>query len=131
MLWHRAQNRFEIILGLNGRDAGFHSANRPHEMTVGAEIGVRKCDRFPDLGLARKAKTLTHHANDSRADSVQDEGTADDFGIPAEPTQPQTFADQHHRVIARPVFFRSEAASEYRLYAKHRREICADPSPGE
>src|SRR5262249_15413224 len=46
-------------------------------------------------------------------------------------TLPKTFADQHHRVIAGPVFFRSEAASEYRLNAKHRREICADASAGQ
>src|SRR5262245_11756041 len=128
MLWHPTQNRFEIALRLNRRDAGFQSANRPHEMTAGAELGVRKRHRSPDLGHARKTKTLRHHPNDRTADSVQHERAADDPGIAAESTLPKNFADQHDRVIARPVFFKSEAASEYRLNAKHRREICADAS---
>src|SRR5262245_15193434 len=131
MLRHSTQNRFEIALSLNRRDAGFQSANRPHEMTAGAEFGVRKRDRSPHLGLARKTKTLRHYPNDRTTDSVQHERSADDPGIAAEPALPKTFADQHHRVIARSVFFRSEAASKYRLNAKHRREIRADASAGK
>src|SRR5262245_48522682 len=131
MLRHSTQNRFEIALSLNRRDAGFQSANRPHEMTAGAEFGVRKRDRSPHLGHARKTKTLRHYPNDRTADSVQHERAADDPGIAAEPALPKTFADQHHRGIARPVFFKSKAPSKYRLNAKHRREIRADASTGK
>src|SRR5262245_16910478 len=131
MLWHYTQNRFEIGLRLIRRDAGFQAANRPHEMTTAPEFGVRKRDRSPDLGHAWKTKTLRHHSNDRTADSVQHERAADDPVIAAESTSPKTFADQHDRAITRPVFFRSEAASEYRPHAEHRREICADASTGQ
>src|SRR5688500_15669325 len=92
-------------------------------MRAAAVIPEVPAQLLPEVGLAGKAESMRHDADDGVRKSVEANGPADDRRVAAEARLPESMADDRFLLGSEEVRMHREATAHGRLHAEHVEQV--------